>query len=248
MGLKGESKMIFMTSIRTRTDVSSWDGTLSASEFYLAACAFADKWKMFNPAYPQWSWVSCPKQPFVASHNADKYLSLEKICVLRSSKEGHDEGSHIGKEGTECSKDEELIDKATLIQSDHHEAHYYDFHIVYSTSYRVPVLYLRAYYSDGRALSFDEIERDLPGCSAALLESKWTFLTQEEHPYLQRPWCKLHPCGTSEWIKLLYLGDVDLAKRGVAIDIYLLSWFSVVGQVVGLRVPFEMLNEHGYCS
>lgn len=58
-----------MTSIRTRTDVSSWDGTLSASEFYLAACAFADKWKMFNPAYPQWSWVSCPKQPFVASHN-----------------------------------------------------------------------------------------------------------------------------------------------------------------------------------
>lgn len=33
--------------------------------------------------------------------------------------------------------------------------------------------------TDGRALSFDEIERDLPGCSAALLESKWTFLTQE---------------------------------------------------------------------
>lgn len=33
------------------------------------------------------------------------------------------------------------------VQSNRHEAHYYDFHIVYSASYRVPVLYFRAYCS-----------------------------------------------------------------------------------------------------
>lgn len=35
---------------------------------------------------------------------------------------------------------------------------------------------------DGHPLGLDEIEKDLPACSAkVLLESKWTFITQEVH-------------------------------------------------------------------
>jgi len=36
-------------------------------------------------------------------------------------------------------------------------------------------------YIDGEPLGFNEIEKDLPAHSAkALLDSKWTFITQEE--------------------------------------------------------------------
>lgn len=60
---------------------------------------------------------------------------------------------------------------------------------------------------------------------------------------MNRPWYKLHPCGTSEWMKLLFLGDTRHTKSGVKFEQYLVSWFSVVGQVVGLRIPSEMLND-----
>uniref|UniRef100_A0A6N2MBR5 Ubiquitin-like-conjugating enzyme ATG10 n=1 Tax=Salix viminalis TaxID=40686 RepID=A0A6N2MBR5_SALVM len=133
--------------------------------------------------------------------------------------------------------------ESMCVQSKHHEAHYYDFHIVYSSSFRVPVLYFRAYCSDGRPLLLNDIEKDLPACSSkVLLETKWSFITMEEHPFLNRPWYKLHPCGTSEWMKLLCLGDEVAAKNGLAIELYLLSWFSVVGQVVGLKTPLEMVK------
>ncbi|KAK4845347.1 hypothetical protein QYF36_003904 [Acer negundo] len=225
-------------------DVSSWDGALSSSDFSLAARTFAEKWKRLDHTFPPWSWIACTKEPWVASHEVEGYLSLENICLLGLTEEDNDEGSRDGEEETSCSKEEEPIDTATLVQSFGREVHFYDFHIVYSASYRVPVFYFRAYCSGGQPLALDEIEKDLPTCSAkVLLASKWTFITLEEHPYLNRPWYKLHPCGTSEWMKLLFLGDSALAKHGVAMGQYLVSWFSVVGQVVGLRIPFEMLND-----
>ncbi|KAG6628818.1 hypothetical protein I3843_14G039600 [Carya illinoinensis] len=202
-------------------DISSWDGTISLAEFHAAACALVEKWK-----------------------KVEGYLSLENI-ILVSIKEEHDElPSFPQKEETSCSDKEESIDIATLGQSDHDEICYYDLHIVYSAPYRVPVLYFRVYYSDGEPLQFEDIKKHLPAHSAkTLLDSKWTFITQEEHPYLNRPWYKLHPCGTGEWMKLLFQGDVSLARNGAAIEVYLISWLSFVGQVVGLRIPYEMLNQ-----
>ncbi|KAK2965803.1 hypothetical protein RJ640_025312, partial [Escallonia rubra] len=129
------------------------------------------------------------------------------------------------------------------VQSYGHEVHFYDFHIVYNSSYRVPVLYFRAYCSDGQPLTLSDIKEDLPASSMKMLkESKWTFITEEEHPFLNRPWYTLHPCGTSEWMKLLFASDASVAKDGVVAEQYLVSWFSVVGQVVGLKTPLEMLH------
>ncbi|KAK4482998.1 hypothetical protein RD792_010173, partial [Penstemon davidsonii] len=168
-----------------------------------------------------------------------------------------------------------------LYKAQHHgEEHFYDFHVVYSASYKVPVLYFRAYCSDGQPLVLDEIEKDIPVNSAQLLaRSKWTFITQEsccpfpsvfallvqigretpttilltpppkdtqrgkerkkaqadiqEHPKLNRPWYTLHPCGTSEWMKLLLCKEdaVPVAQcKIIPVEKYLVSWFSVVGQ------------------
>uniref|UniRef100_A0A2P2JKW9 Ubiquitin-like-conjugating enzyme ATG10 n=1 Tax=Rhizophora mucronata TaxID=61149 RepID=A0A2P2JKW9_RHIMU len=219
-------------------DVRSWDGTLSATDFCVAARAFADKWKRVNPTSTPWLWVPSPKRPFLCQA-VDGYLSLDSMCILGSTEDSVNDASLSEDEKQE----EEVVDNATLVQSSrYHEEHFYDFHIVYCPSYRVPVLYFRGYCSDGRPLALNEIEKDLPSCSAkALLESKWTFITQEEHPYLNRPWYKLHPCGTGKWMKLLFL-DAALAGKGLDIELYLVSWCSVVGQVVGLRIPLEMLN------
>ncbi|KAK6238776.1 hypothetical protein QUC31_004245 [Theobroma cacao] len=231
-------------------DVFNWDGTVSAKDFRIGALSFAQKWESLNSAFPPWSWVPCPKHPWLASpelFQEEGYLSLENICISRPYEVDIDQNSQTdpGEEETSCSEKEDDIDDATLVQSNHHELHYCDFHIVYSYTFRVPVLYLRAYCSDGRPLLLDEIEKELPACSSKESpETKWAFITQEEHPYLKRPWYKLHPCGTSEFMKLLFLGgDTGQPKLEVVLELYLLSWFSAVGQVVGLRIPCKMLND-----
>ncbi|KAL4378729.1 hypothetical protein GQ457_02G004870 [Hibiscus cannabinus] len=225
-------------------DVLHWDGTLSAQDFRIGAFAFAQEWESLNLGFPPWSWVLCPKHPCLASPE-EGYLSLENICISRPNEEDIHQISQIdnGEEQTGCSGDENFVDNATLVQSSHHELHYCDFHIVYSSIFRVPVLYFRAYCSDGRPLLLDEIEKELPVCSSKeLSESKWTFITQEEHPYLKRPWYKLHPCGTNEWMKLLFLSHTANPKFEAVPELYLLSWFSVAGQVFGLRIPSKISN------
>ncbi|XP_025014559.1 ubiquitin-like-conjugating enzyme ATG10 isoform X2 [Ricinus communis] len=216
---------------------SYWDGTLSLKQFIAAAHTFAEKWKRINSASPPWSWINAPKRPYVASQQKDScrwrrcvflFLRIIMIIVIAPGK----------KRSISLGRKRQLT---MMPLCSHHQVHYYDFHIVYSNSYRVPVLYFRGYCSDGRPLQLNEIEKDLPTCSAkVLLESKWTFITQEEHPYLNRPWHKLHPCGTSEWMRLLFLGDAVSAEKRVAIELYLVSWFSVAGQVISLRIPIEM--------
>ncbi|KAJ0944847.1 hypothetical protein HanPSC8_Chr03g0121321 [Helianthus annuus] len=97
---------------------------------------------------------------------------------------------------------------------------------------------------DGQLLNQYEIEKNLLTESAKVLtESKWTFITQQEHPYLNRPWYTLHPCGTSEWMKLLLANENSTAENRV--EQYLISWFSVVGQVFGLKLPLDMVKSDG---
>ncbi|XP_024014863.1 ubiquitin-like-conjugating enzyme ATG10 isoform X2 [Eutrema salsugineum] len=216
------------------------DGRLTLEGFSVAARAFADKWKRHNQSFPPWSWVPLINRTLLVSNKEEGYLSLEKIFILSSLEESPEE------ESLDVTPDfldkEESIDHTILVQNVENEAHYYDFHIVYSASYGVPVLYFRGYCSDGKPLSLDVIKKDLPSSSVSLLlESKWTFITQEEHPYLNRPWFKLHPCGTEEWIKLLSQRSSSGGCQ-MPVELYLVSWFSVVGQVVGLRITLEMLN------
>ncbi|KAL1211977.1 Ubiquitin-like-conjugating enzyme ATG10 [Cardamine amara subsp. amara] len=230
-----------MESGREVSDFSSGDGRLTVEDFSVAARGFSDNWKTHNQSFPPWSWVPLISRTPLVSKKEEGYLSLEKIIILSSLEEKNPEEDSLNVE-TDCSEKEESIDDTILVQPLDNEAHYYDFHIVYSASYRVPVLYFRGYCSGGKPLSLDVIKKDLPSCSVSLLmESKWTFITQEEHPYLNRPWFKLHPCGTEEWIKLLSQSSSSAGCQ-MPVELYLVSWFSVVGQVVGLRIPLEMLN------
>lgn len=41
---------------------------------------------------------------------------------------------------------------------------------------------------------------------------------------------------------LLSSDDASVAQGRIPVEKYLVSWFSVVGQVFGIKLPFEMLN------
>ncbi|KAL1092386.1 hypothetical protein V6Z11_D07G221200 [Gossypium hirsutum] len=197
---------------------------------------------MANLIFPKSRETDSSHKYYLTDVVEEGYLSLEKICISRPNEEEDiDQISQIdtGEEETCCSRNEDVLDDATLVQSNHQELHYCDFHIVYSSTFRVPVLYFRAYCSDGRPLPLDEIEKELPACASKEFSLPCSFL---EHPYLKRPWYKLHPCGTAEWMKLLFLSDTANPKFEVVLELYLLSWFSVVGQVFGLRFSFKISN------
>ncbi|GAB2298338.1 E2-like conjugating enzyme atg10 [Dionaea muscipula] len=225
--------------------VTHWDGTISTSQFQGGARDFADKWKLVNHGFPDWTWVSCRRtSSFIHPHEVDGYLSLENWCLFQSDKICHVEVGGAGKEAVNSLENGVSADSATLVQVHGLDVHYYDFHILYNSSYRVPMMYFRGYRYDGQPLQLDDIEKDLPVSSAKVLtESKWTFITQQEHPYLNRPWYTLHPCGTSEVMRLLFQNYELLGKDEVAGDRYLLSWLSVIGQVVGLKVPHKLLKD-----
>jgi hypothetical protein len=72
-----------------------------------------EKWKSFTSAFPPWSWVTCPKQPWVASH--DVSVAINSFSILDVAQEEHDELSCPQNEETSCSEKEEPIDIATLV-------------------------------------------------------------------------------------------------------------------------------------
>lgn len=112
----------------------------------------------------------------------------------------------------------------------------FEYHIVYSESYSVPVLYFNAYTASGGLLPLDEIWELVPRYySSRLIQDKWTFITQVEHPYLCRPFFQLHPCNTEKLMSALPNSD---CKASVS-DSYLIRWLSTVGPVIRLKVPLE---------
>ncbi|KAK2510715.1 Atg10, partial [Columba guinea] len=112
----------------------------------------------------------------------------------------------------------------------------YEYHVLYSSSYQVPVLYFRACFLDGRPLSLDEIWRSVHTCyQARLLEGSWDTITQQEHPLLGQPFFVLHPCRTNEFMSSVLTGT---RKQNRHMN-YIILWLSTVGPVVGLNLPLS---------
>ncbi|CAM0904001.1 unnamed protein product [Alopecurus aequalis] len=212
---------------------SVWDGTLSPDEFNASAKALATKWAEIDDlddSLPNWAWRPCCKMGVPSEKEG--FLVLEGVYYAGAASE-----IEVSNE----LDDKGIVEHDTWVQSSCDDnVHDYDFHIAYSFSYKVPMLYFQGHQAGGELLTIDEIKKDLPSHSLQVLsESKWTFITREEHPHLSWPWFTLHPCGTSEWMKLLLdkLGDKDRSLQ------YMSAWLSVVGQAVGLKIPLKL-----YCS
>nr|XP_003408032.3 ubiquitin-like-conjugating enzyme ATG10 isoform X1 [Loxodonta africana]XP_010586554.2 ubiquitin-like-conjugating enzyme ATG10 isoform X1 [Loxodonta africana]XP_023401366.1 ubiquitin-like-conjugating enzyme ATG10 isoform X1 [Loxodonta africana] len=115
----------------------------------------------------------------------------------------------------------------------------YEYHVLYSCSYQVPVLYFRASFLDGRPLTLKDIWERVHECyKTRLLQGPWDTITQQEHPILGQPFFVLHPCKTNEFMTPV-LQNSQKIKRNVN---YITSWLSIVGPVVGLNLPLSYAN------
>jgi len=123
------------------------------------------------------------------------------------------------------------------------QLHVYDYYVVYSPTYQVPVLYFQATHHDGQMLTMEEVWADVP-LSYRDESMRWNFITQQEHPVLGVPCFHIHPCAT----KLLManvdnLSQIPTASGGDANSRppanYIMAWLSAVGPVVGLRIPLS---------
>ncbi|XP_047493106.1 ubiquitin-like-conjugating enzyme ATG10 isoform X1 [Penaeus chinensis] len=114
----------------------------------------------------------------------------------------------------------------------------YEYHITYSISYSVPVLFFNAYNHSGKLLTLEDMWRRVsPQHSKQILHQKWESLTQQEHPVLGRPFYQLHPCNTAKLMAEFSKNRKDLdTLKGLR---YMISWLSTFGQVVGLKLPIS---------
>ncbi|XP_011944516.1 PREDICTED: ubiquitin-like-conjugating enzyme ATG10 isoform X3 [Cercocebus atys] len=112
----------------------------------------------------------------------------------------------------------------------------YEYHVLYSCSYQVPVLYFRASFLDGRPLTLKDIWEGVHECyKTRLLQGPWDTITQQEHPILGQPFFVLHPCKTNEFMAPVLKNSRKINKNVN----YITSWLSIVGPVVGLNLPLS---------
>lgn len=91
-----------------------WDGTISVNDFSLSASTFSDKWKMFNPSFPPWLWTAISKH-HLGPPKVEGYLSLENVCLVKSSEKEESNISLTCKAESIISRTEEPFDDATLV-------------------------------------------------------------------------------------------------------------------------------------
>ncbi|XP_070194565.1 ubiquitin-like-conjugating enzyme ATG10 isoform X4 [Littorina saxatilis] len=104
------------------------------------------------------------------------------------------------------------------------------FHVLYSHSYSVPVLFFNICRPDGKRLGLEEVWSRVPEeYQARIQDHKWATITQQEHPYLGTPFFTLHPCHTASLMS--QVPDATDTRY------YLIKWLSSVGPVVGLHLP-----------
>ena len=74
---------------------------------------------------------------------------------------------------------------------------HFNYHIVYSLAFSVPVLYFNATDEKGKAMTYDNVW-SLINC-----KNKWETVTQGMHPFLGTPFFYFHPCKTNELLNLI---------------------------------------------
>ena len=132
------------------------------------------------------------------------------------------------------------IDDSEVSESNKKHALTFEYHLIYSESYSVPVLYFNVYKQDGSLLPLAKVWELVPVYYRERLdEDKWTFLTQTEHPYIGRPFYQLHPCHTD---KLMSAVSSVNPPQNEGSNNYLITWLSCVGPVVLLKMPFEYVS------
>ncbi|KAK3826605.1 MAG: autophagocytosis associated protein [Linnemannia elongata] len=122
-----------------------------------------------------------------------------------------------------------------------------NYHIVFSPSYQVPVLYFNAFRPDGAAISLEEIYE-------SLVPEEWRGairnaglnggVSQQDHPVLNTPYYYMHPCETVPLMETI-LQNNDSPNGTSFLESYIVTWLSFTGQAIGVSVPTDMVAANG---
>ena len=124
------------------------------------------------------------------------------------------------------------------------------FSIVYSDTWRAPVLYFTVQNSSRNGSPFhrSEIVELLAGYSPSnMVEDTWDFLSQEEHPIFRHPSFFLHPCRTMERLSSVVLMNHESTEKNEKDRCLLLSWMALILPSVGCGIPartYKMLEDY----
>lgn len=125
--------------------------------------------------------------------------------------------------------DNNLLDARLLLSrvdlklvSPNNQLRAYEYNVIYSDSYEVPVMYFSASNQDG-----SPVEVELENISAE------QYINQVEHPLLFRPFYMVHPCRTKDFMEVHSKSNSEN---------YLICWLSTVGSYIGLRLDLMLGN------
>ncbi|XP_053203085.1 ubiquitin-like-conjugating enzyme ATG10 isoform X1 [Panonychus citri] len=124
----------------------------------------------------------------------------------------------------------------------------FQYHVIYSESFSVPVLYFNASYANGSTIGLEEIWKLIPSVyindsfksKEEQLEESLSIISPTEHPYLGTPVYFIHPCQVSTLLINVFHGkssrddnqfDIFLKTHNI-----LITWLSSVGPLIGLKL------------
>ncbi len=136
---------------------------------------------------------------------------------------------------------DDIIDPAVAKHTGTQHTVNVEYHIVYSDSYEVPILYFNAMQLNGKQLALDDIWKIVSTTLTSTSTDRWSLISQQEHPLLCRPFYHVHPCHTAKVMGQAL--SITSGSRNTSCSNehsngvnYLISWLSVFGPLVGLSV------------
>ncbi|KAL1444101.1 hypothetical protein MTO96_030048 [Rhipicephalus appendiculatus] len=159
------------------------------------------------------------------------YTYLEKRCTLLHKTSGQ----HASWSGDMQSAEEDEIEEAepdpccAEAQDHGEEVLQCVYHVVYSASYGVPVMYFNVWRRDGSLLPLSDVWSLMPEVPAGATEA-----SAMEHPIQGVPYFQLHPCKTAELMEQTRPKHQDGKHSN-----YVVTWLSSVAPVVGLEFPVQ---------
>ncbi|CAG8503140.1 13276_t:CDS:2, partial [Acaulospora colombiana] len=169
---------------------------LTRQEFEFAAKLFIAQSRKASET-EVWNWVEHEK--FKGFGYLCRRSMVQKLAGIRSL----GEGISVDEENDVFEDDDPSV-LSTLSSSEEYLT--VDYHVIYSTSYKVPVLYFNVYYDDGTPLKIDEIYSNLVQPSRFEDIKPAGFyggISQQDHPTLLIPFYFLHPCETATLMRTI---------------------------------------------
>jgi Autophagocytosis associated protein, active-site domain len=129
----------------------------------------------------------------------------------------------------------------------------WSFSIAYSSTYRVPVLYFQVNSLNGDPCGRHHVLEMLRG-TVEIPKETWEFVSQEEHPCSGLPSFFLHPCQSSQRLRLMAIANSLAGAEGnhatrdaLANDTILWAWMSMILPFVGHAIPALYYVKIGHC-